>query len=126
RFGDVAEFGVADLMEVPSRFARFDLIVCFEAIEHVADPARALDELTRVLSDDGTLIISSPNRGVYPPGNPFHLHEYTAAELESELQSRFEHVRMYRQLPHLATLIVGDDDLATEDPESEIPGDIRK
>jgi SAM-dependent methyltransferase len=126
RFGDVAEFGVADLMELPPHIGHFSLVVCFEAIEHVADPGRALDEIARVMRDDGVLIVSSPNRGVYPEGNPFHLEEYSAEELERELRSRFENVRMYRQLPHLATLIVDDDALTSDDPEREIPGGIRK
>ena len=39
-----------------------------------------LDQLARVLRPDGLLLISSPNRGHYVPGNPHHRHEYTPLE----------------------------------------------
>ena len=51
-----------------------------------------LDELVRVLAPGGLLLISSPNRGVDQPGNPYHLHEFTPRELEGELAARFSHV----------------------------------
>jgi SAM-dependent methyltransferase len=59
----------------------FELVVCFEVIELVADPLIVLDELVRVLAPGGLLLLSSPDRDVYPPGNPHHLHEFDAAEL---------------------------------------------
>ena len=50
RAGDVAEFAVGDLSRIPHPDATFDLVTCFEAIEHVEDPFRALDELRRVMA----------------------------------------------------------------------------
>ena len=68
----------------------FDLVVCFEVIEHVEDPSRVLDELRRVLRPDGLLLLSSPNRARYVPGNPHHRHEYIRPELQEALERRFE------------------------------------
>jgi ubiquinone/menaquinone biosynthesis C-methylase UbiE len=42
-------FEVADLVELPVPDDAFDIVVCFEAIEHVDRPDTALGELTRVV-----------------------------------------------------------------------------
>lgn len=98
-------FEVADLLELPFPAEAFDVVVCFEAIEHVEAPDTALDEIARVLRQDGVLAISSPNRSVYIQGNPHHRHEYVPDELESELRTRFEHVRLVRQHDWFAAAI---------------------
>src|SRR5438105_14359411 len=43
-------FEVGDLARLPIPDASFDLVVCFEAIEHVRDPEPVLDGLCRVLA----------------------------------------------------------------------------
>jgi ubiquinone/menaquinone biosynthesis C-methylase UbiE len=40
----------------------FDLILCSEVIEHIADSRRALAEMRRLLSPSGVLIISTPQK----------------------------------------------------------------
>jgi len=126
RAGDLEEFVVGDLHNLPCEDHSFDLVTCFETIEHVADPERGLDELRRVLRPDGLLLLSSPNRDVYIPGNPFHVHEYTPDELEKALSARFGHVRVYRQRNHLASLICGDETFAVERLDQQIETDMRK
>ena len=88
---------VADVTALPYESGRFDLVVCFEVIEHLDDPGRALDEFLRVLGPEGVLAVSSPNRDMYSPGNPHHVHEYTPTELEQALSTRFGFVRLERQ-----------------------------
>ena len=39
----------------------YDLIICADVLEHMLDPAEALNQLTRVMADDGYLITSLPN-----------------------------------------------------------------
>lgn len=72
----------------------FDIITCFETIEHVPDFRNALLNLHRLLKDDGRLLISSPNRIITSPDspllsdkptNPYHCQEFTIAELKDEL-----------------------------------------
>ncbi len=120
RAGEKAEFVQGDLSALPFENDTFDLVVSFEAIEHVGDPERAFDEMRRVLKPDGILAISSPNKGVYPAGNRFHIREFTAAELEEVLQHRFGQVRMYRQESHSASLITDDARHAIADPSLEL------
>lgn len=50
----------ATLIALPFASRRFELVCAFDVVEHVADDARALAELTRVLKDDGTLVFSVP------------------------------------------------------------------
>ncbi len=110
-----ATFQVADLLDLPFANGTFDVAVCFEAIEHVDPPERALDELCRVLLPDGVLAISSPNRRVTLGGNPHHHHEFTPDELESVLRERFEHVRLARQHRWFATAILDDEGFESGD-----------
>ncbi|MGD1058492.1 MAG: methyltransferase domain-containing protein [Solirubrobacteraceae bacterium] len=111
-----------DVTALPYENGRFDLVVCFEVIEHLDDPGRALDEFRRVLTPEGVLAVSSPNREVYPPGNPHHVHEYTPGELEQELADRFSFVRLERQHTWITSAVLndggfqisGDGDLGTD------------
>jgi SAM-dependent methyltransferase len=67
----------------------YDLIVCFETIEHIDCYNSALLNCHRLLRPGGTLLISSPNRPLSSPGrwildppeNRFHVREFTVAEL---------------------------------------------
>ena len=40
----------------------FDLVTCMEVIEHVADPAAFLRALSKRLTNDGLLVLSTPNQ----------------------------------------------------------------
>jgi SAM-dependent methyltransferase len=42
--------------------ASFDLVFSFHALEHIADPRRALAEMARVLCRGGTYFIGTPNK----------------------------------------------------------------
>ncbi len=119
-------FHVADIAELPFADGSFDVVVCFETIEHVPDQDLVLDELRRVLAPGGLLAISSPNRDVYQEGNPFHTHEYTPPELQDALAARFANVRLERQQAWLASLVCDDEVLAEDDPERPLELDVRK
>jgi SAM-dependent methyltransferase len=108
---EAVSFVRGDLMELPFGDECFEVVVCFEAIEHVPDPLVALDELRRVLVPGGVLTISSPNPGVYPPGNPFHIHEFTPDELRRELHKRFRYASGWQQHPMLASVMRDEGDV---------------
>jgi SAM-dependent methyltransferase len=127
RYGDrdVIDFTQGDMRELPFDDSSFDLVVCFEAIEHIDQQDEALDELRRVLRDQGHLLLSSPNRDVFPPGNPHHVHEYTPDELERALEERFGAVELWRQHTWLASLLM-DDASAAAGPDKEMETSVRK
>lgn len=93
---------VGDVTNIPLPDRSVDLVVSFETIEHVSNPAKFIDECARVLTRDGTLIISTPNRDTYrhiSGNNPFHCSEMCEEEFVGLLRSRFNKVSLYSQHP---------------------------
>jgi len=91
---------VGDAQNIPLAAASMDVVVSFETIEHLPDPARFLAECARVLVPGGTLVISTPNRAVYHelvPENPYHVKELDRAEFIALLGARFGSIRLYTQ-----------------------------
>ena len=117
-----ARFREADLRAIPEPDDSFDLIACFEVIEHLEEQEAVLDELTRVLAPGGILLVSSPNRDVYLAGNPHHVRELTPDELLEMLQPRFENVRLLRQQAWTASAITDDEAFRAEDPYAAVAG----
>ncbi len=109
------ELRVADLAQLDLEDDSFDLVVCFEVIEHFEEPQAILDQLSRVLAPGGVLLISSPNRGVYPPGNPHHHHEFKPDELAADLGRRIANVRLMRQQAYVTSAILGEAELQAGD-----------
>jgi len=75
----------------------FDVVVSFQVIEHIYDVPGYLNELKRVLKENGVLIITTPNRKyrLYPfqkPLNPYHVREYGLKQLKNQLYAVFENV----------------------------------
>lgn len=98
RYGIDARVGSAEA--IPLADASVDVVVSFETIEHLNDPARFLEECHRVLAPGGCLVISTPNVDIYhkgAPANPFHVHEMTAAEFHAHLSQGFDSIDMRGQ-----------------------------
>ncbi|HEX4433734.1 MAG TPA: class I SAM-dependent methyltransferase [Acidimicrobiales bacterium] len=107
-----ADFREGNLAQLPFEDDVFDLVVCFEAIEHVEQQEKVFDELVRVLAPGGILMVSSPNPRVYPAGNPFHIHELVPEELVEAARSRLQHVTLLLQHEQMASMLVQGDSLA--------------
>ena len=88
---------------LPLPSAAFDVVVCFETIEHLSaeEQPDMLSEFARVLIPDGVLIISSPNKRLYSDAreyvNPFHLQELDRDDLARLIGKRFPAQRWYHQ-----------------------------
>lgn len=105
-------FTRSDFVKIPFPFAKqtFDIIFSFDVIEHLPSPEIMLQEIHRVLKNDGLFIISTPNRHrllsffllilrlrkiPYSPDknttqtDPYawHVTEYTFRDLEKLLKS---------------------------------------
>lgn len=61
RFTDGGPVGVGDVHAMPIRAASFDVVTCFEVLEHLDDPGQAVCEFARVLRPGGRLFLSVPN-----------------------------------------------------------------
>lgn len=81
--------------------ASFDLVCCFEAIEHIEDQDGLLTEASRLLRTDGLFVVSTPNKTEYQghsgEQNPFHVRELELHEFEALLRRHFEHVVLLGQ-----------------------------
>jgi 2-polyprenyl-3-methyl-5-hydroxy-6-metoxy-1,4-benzoquinol methylase len=79
----------------------YDLITCFEAIEHVENPNKLLMKLSQSLSADGNLILSTPNNLLMPFDKqlyPEHVKHFTIGELDNLLfQNELTIKKVYSQ-----------------------------
>jgi len=98
---DNLRFLRGDIRRAPLNPAQFDVVVCFEAIEHVSQPEFVLQEARRLLRPDGVLVISTPERKEYSDlrnfKNEFHEHEFYEDEFRGFLQPVFPCVEMLGQ-----------------------------
>lgn len=94
-------FRAGDATELPFADRSFDLVTSFETLEHLAAQERLVHGFARVLSDDGLLIISSPDKHTYSElagfRNEFHVRELYREELLDLLMPNFAEVRLYGQ-----------------------------
>jgi 2-polyprenyl-3-methyl-5-hydroxy-6-metoxy-1,4-benzoquinol methylase len=124
--GGIVRFEVGDVRDLPYNDGAFDLIVCFEVIEHMVEHDVLLDEFRRVLAPDGIIFISSPNRDRYRVENPWHLQELVPEEFEAALRERFANVSLLRQQRHIATLIGDAEIQACVDHDQALPAALLK
>lgn len=72
----------------------FDTAFTFQVIEHIKDDRAFLREIHRVLKPGGRLFLTTPNRMMTLTRNPWHIREYTQAELQNLASSVFQNVEV--------------------------------
>jgi len=97
------KLGDAENIDFEDNF--FDVIVSFETVEHLKNPSKFISELKRVLSDDGLVLISTPNKDVFKEKNPYHLKEFTKDEFSDLLSQEFKYFKILEQTSALASFI---------------------
>src|SRR5262249_3422876 len=93
------EFREVDGHRLPFADGEFDIVVSCQVLEHVADYGSYLGEIKRVLRPDGIAVFSTPNARIrldpgMKPWFPFHVREFSGAELGELLQGWFPRVRV--------------------------------
>lgn len=93
RLHEQIRFQVADLDQYDTLGDRnFDLIICADVIEHLADPRILLKNIRSVCHSDSKILISTPDRhrlrGRQSMGSPMkeHIREWSVHELNQFLQ----------------------------------------
>jgi radical SAM protein with 4Fe4S-binding SPASM domain len=93
--GNVA-FIQADICNLTAEFeSKFDVVIAFELVEHLKDPAVLCSQIRKVLSPNGLAMISTPNfdllsnqgKDSSSPLFKHHIKEYKAGEFEEYLKS---------------------------------------
>jgi len=101
--GKRVRFIASSCTGLPLPSASIDVVVSFETIEHLtaADQLGMLIEFARVLTPDGVLVMSSPNRRLYRDArnyvNPYHLQELYREDLGRLLAKRLPAQRWHHQ-----------------------------
>ena len=92
-------FLLGDGSNLPFPDNYFDMITCFEVIEHIDDHDNFLNECKRVLNSKGLFLCSTPNKRFHSgywnkPLNPFHNQEFNMEDFYKLISSNF-HVRSF-------------------------------
>lgn len=91
------QYVVGDCENIPLPKNSVDMVVSFETIEHIKDYEKFLREIKRVIKPKSLVVLSTPNKSVYPKGNPFHTKEFNYSELNDLLSKYFKHVKFLYQ-----------------------------
>ena len=95
------EFTRASALELPFDDDRFDAVVSFETLEHLAEHDALMAEFRRVLKPRGFVLISSPDKKTYSDDsgfdNEFHVRELYRDELEALLATHFPNFSLFGQ-----------------------------
>ncbi len=71
-----------------------DVVTAFQFIEHIHLRPQFMQEVKRILKPGGVFLCSTPNSKMSIARNPFHVHEYTFAEMEKEAGPIFSEIEL--------------------------------
>jgi SAM-dependent methyltransferase len=93
------QFDVRDLHDVPYPGAPYDVVVCFEVLEHLAPGFDALRALATSLTKDGVALVSTPNdltwRHLEAARYPHHINMRTPDQFVDEARTAFRDVELF-------------------------------
>jgi len=94
----------------------FDIIICFEALEHIKEHNELIKEVKRFMKKNGIFMVSTPNKEIYSDranyNNPFHVKELYFKEFRLLLNENFKHTVIYGQRVYPSSNIFPLDDVA--------------
>lgn len=103
------EYRQGDCCHIPLPDESVDMVVSFETIEHHDQHEAFLQEISRVLTADGVLVMSSPDKKQYTDipnyHNPYHVKELYAEEFYTLIERHFSHSIRYSQALIIGSLI---------------------
>ena len=105
------KFVTGDVTSLPFGDKSFDIVISFETIEHISEQQQQafLQEIRRVLKEDGCLLMSTPNRTVYSDRygyrNEFHVKEFYVPEFVEFLKQEFKNVTLFHQYYEVASVL---------------------
>jgi SAM-dependent methyltransferase len=98
------QFACGSITDLPFSKHCFDVVVCFEAIEHIEQQEKLLAEVKRLLCPEGLFISSTPNKSAYRENedhNRFHVRELSLEEFAEIVGRQFRNVYYLGQRVHL-------------------------
>ena len=83
------DYMVKDCISMDYESEKFDVVVCFETIEHIQEDQQLLKKFYQLLKPQGTLLCSTPNQDKLQfsrTSHPFHHRHYTPGQFETLLR----------------------------------------
>lgn len=99
-----SNFVVADGNSAPFKNNSFNLITCFELIEHIPKPIMLIEEIGRLLKEDGICVLTTPVRGPIKKlydrlrGEKTHISLFVPKEVYQIFGKRFKHLSVQTNL----------------------------
>jgi len=94
-------FQQGDIQNIKIEENSFDNVISFETLEHLHEPDKALQEIRRVLKNDGLFVGSVPSKeyddiceNVYGK-NPYHVTRFSIERLQEILASQFQYTELF-------------------------------
>jgi len=105
-YGKNIKFINCDAYSTKFKDDNFDSVISFETLEHLENGSIFIKEISRILKNNGILILSTPNR-IYDEKvtkniQPFHEKLYSYDELHEVLSKNFKYVRILGQKESLS------------------------
>ncbi|HEX7903830.1 MAG TPA: class I SAM-dependent methyltransferase [Chitinophagaceae bacterium] len=105
-------FLAGSALQIPAENHSFDIVTCFETIEHLTEHESLLRELKRVLAPGGILLISTPEKLNYSDNshykNPFHQKELYGQEFKELLNHFFSYSFFFTQSSCCGSVILAE------------------
>lgn len=80
-----------DITKIDAEDQKFDLIICYHILEHIAEDQQAMSELFRVLKDKGALLVQTP----FKEGEIYEDQNITLPKERLKHFGQDDHVRIY-------------------------------
>ncbi len=126
---DNLKFEVKSVDKIDYPQKTFDIITCFETIEHISEQQQkdAVALFGNVLKDDGILFISTPSLAspLHIKDNKYHIHELSQNEFYNLLSLHFKYVNIIGQSVCLCSIIGGSPNKSGCDCRVEISQDYK-
>lgn len=99
--GQELRLSEGDILELPFQNESFDILLCLGALEYVNDVQKAIAEFSRVIMDDGSIILSMQNKN-----SLYRLweHQVYYGQLYNSLKQHKRHPNISKPLEKLTSL----------------------
>lgn len=95
-------FEIMDISDYLGQNKKYECIICLEVIEHISQPQKTLSDISFLLSEQGILILSTPN-GLNPKFK-FHVHGWNREGLVELLSPYLSIKELLGQEPSLKVI----------------------
>lgn len=112
---DKLKFILGSAFDIPLVDHSIDVVISFETLEHHDQHEKMLSEIKRVLTKDGILIISTPDKLNYSDrrnyNNPYHVKELYVGDFKQLLSNYFINAKLLFQNEFYGTYLLNEENV---------------